>query len=427
MKKLLLFFLIWSPLCCLAQKLVVETKDLSVDMKTKSFEHKIRIYVKEVLLNRSLRVTVTDLNSGTAIRTKNYNVLAANWELNIIDTGFIAVNINPDPDAKVAKTVRLKIAANYDGNNLSSGSIETPNKDGEIELTISPMKKDTTRKLYKLDSASFKILTAGSLNFYGKQQFSKFVAQIDIRLPSLVETGNSVFKAIGVNTGIFTKNYYADSIYRGIGNFKIRNGNDTLTYNAKMIERSANLVYDIYGAYLNPTVLLVQKDKANGSGHFRLYFNLSAEILSTNAKTSYKYITRDSTIQPFNSQVKQNNVLSPKDPRVVQPNVDENWITGFYGGGFQMFYNQDDLLDFNFLGHYGKSVTRYNNKGNKPLYDEDLKKSQQFYFFKGVVTERVTKLNATIGVEVRGMFPNNTPSIAAYLGFLINPSDFFKK
>jgi len=427
MKKLLILLLFLGPVCCLAQKIIIEAKDLSVTMKEKPFTHKIRFYVKEILPNRSLRVTITDLNTGTAVRTKNYSVPAGTWDLNVIDTGFIAVNINPDSDTKVAKTVKLKIAANYDGYNLSSAAIETAHKDGEVELTINPIKDDQSRKLYKLDSANFRILTAGSLNFYGKQQFAKFVAQIDIRLPSIVEIKHFPVKAIGVNTGIFTKNYYADSVNRGIGNFNLRNGNDTLTYNAKMIERSANIVYDIYGAYINPTFLLVQKDKANGNGHFRLYVNLSAEVLSTTAKTSYRYVTRDSTIKSFNSTVTRDKVLSPKDPRVIQVNSNENWITGFYGGGLQMYYNQEDLLDFNFLMHYGRAVTSYNNNSNNPLYTQELKTRQTFYFFKGVVTERVTKLNATIGIEVRGMFPNSTPSIAAYLGVLISPSDFFKK
>jgi hypothetical protein len=412
---------------CLAQKLLIDTNDLNVEVKAKPFEHKIRLYVKDVLPNKSVHVVVTDRNSGTAVRIKDYYISSAYHELNIVDTGFIAITIQPDEKAKAVKTVRLNITATYDGVSLSANSISPTDSDGEAKLKISPMKEDKTRKLYKLDSANFRILTAGSLNFYGKQQFAKFVAQMDIRLPSLIEIKKFPVKAIGVNAGIFTKNYYADSIYRGVGTFKIRNGNDTLTYNSKMIERSANIVYDIYGAYINPTFLLIQKDKANGNGHFRLYFNLSAEVLSTTAKTSYRYTTRDSTIKPFNSEVNRDNVLSPKDPRIIQSNNNENWITGFYGGGLQMYYNQDDLLDFNFLVHYGKSVTSYNKNRNIPLYNEDLKTSQPFYFFKGVVTERVTKLNATLGVEVRGMFPRSTPSIAAYVGVLISPTDFFKK
>lgn len=282
-----------------------------------------------------------------------------------------------------------------------------------------------TVKVSEIDSAEFRILTAGSLNFYGTQQFSRYVGQIDIRLPSLVKI--KILKSntmIGFNIGVFTKNYYSDSLFRGIGKFNVRNTNDTLNYNVKTINRYSRIVYDVYGAYFNPT-FFIKSSTTNEGGQFRLYLNASLEVLSTTAKTNYRYNLVDSTIHRYNNTVTADKVLSDKDPRIVQPNATENWITGFYGLGPQLYYKQKNLLDLNILFIGGYSITSYNGNGGSPLYSETLHSRQLYYLAKGVVTERITKLNATIGLEIRGMYPDRTPSIAAYLGFIVTPSAFF--
>jgi hypothetical protein len=91
-------------------------------------------------------------------------------------------------------------------------------------------------------------------------------------------------------------------------------------------------------------------------------------------------------------------------------------------------YHHNNLLNLNLLFLTGYSVTGNENASNTPENSYNPKNSTRkiYYLAKGVVTEKVTKLNATIGIEVRGFYPNNT-GIAAYLGFLISPADFFKK
>lgn len=90
-------------------------------------------------------------------------------------------------------------------------------------------------------------------------------------------------------------------------------------------------------------------------------------------------------------------------------------------------YKQNNLLYLNIVLIPGRSITSVNyNNLIDPLYGQANYLKEYYYLVKGVITEKVTKLNATIGIEVRGMYPNRTPSISAYLGFLITPSDFFK-
>lgn len=149
-------------------------------------------------------------------------------------------------------------------------------------------------------------------------------------------------------------------------------------------------------------------------------------MLSTTAKTSIQYKLIDSTFNRFYNKITKDVVL-PNDPRIIQRNITQNWITGFYGFGTEMCYKQNDLLDLNLLLTFGRSITgvNYDNLSD-PLYGQANYSKEYYYLVKEVVTEKITKLNATIGMEIRGMYPNRTPSISAYLGFLITPSNFFK-
>jgi hypothetical protein len=123
--------------------------------------------------------------------------------------------------------------------------------------------------------------------------------------------------------------------------------------------------------------------------------------------------------------------LAPTNPRINPLNsvVTQRVITGYLGFGPQLVYQQNNLLNLNLLFLAGRSVTGDENISTTPPlnnYDPKTATRKFYYLAKGVITEKVTKLNATIGVEVRGFYPNNT-GIAAYLGFLISPADFFKK
>lgn len=81
-------------------------------------------------------------------------------------------------------------------------------------MFFTAVKAQDTTEISKIDSVEFKILTAGSLNFYGTPQFSRYAGQLDIRLPSLIRI-SKLKTVMGINVGVFTKNYYSDSLFRG--------------------------------------------------------------------------------------------------------------------------------------------------------------------------------------------------------------------
>lgn len=89
-----------------------------------------------------------------------------------------------------------------------------------------------------------------------------------------------------INMGVFTKNYYSDSLFRGTRNFNIRKNSDSLNYFAKTFNISSRITYDLCCINFNPTFLIYKNDEANGNGHFKLYVVGSMEVLSTTAKTS---------------------------------------------------------------------------------------------------------------------------------------------
>jgi hypothetical protein len=412
------------PLFGIGQTLEVNQSDLTIARGDKAVNKMIRISVKGTDPSEAGILTITETNSGTAVRNIDYSIIGPLKRL-ITDTATIVIAIKPNPSQKGDETIRLDLSVVIpdDGPRYA----EAP-----VTVTIKPFTaatKPTGRQLYAIDSARVTILTAGSLSFFGSPQFAKYVGQLDIRLPSLL--GEK--KKWGFNAGVFTKNYNVDSVqlYRQVGHFNVRiPGNDTL-YARKQYNRYANKVeYDVMGAYFNPTFLL-GCNKDNSKASFRIYLNTSLEFLATTVKSTYNsYNLSDSVSMPYNRYVSQGSALAPNSSQIMPANavVSQHIITGYYGLGTQLVYQQNNLVNLNLVFLSGYSVTGIeNDTGVSNKFDNGSVNSHQWYYFaKGVITEKVTKLNATIGVEVRGFYPNNT-GVAAYLGFLISPSDFFKK
>lgn len=424
MKTLLIFtgFLITSLVPASAQTLLLTKNDLSLTRSDKPQFHSVHLAVKNIRAGQPVYLSVIEGNSGTAQRGVDY-ILESPYRKAITDTAIINFFIAPEKNQNKAKTIIFKIQAVYQGENLP-GITDT--------LTINPFKADIAesskmRVLADIDSARFTILTAGSLNFFGNQLFSKYVGQLDVRLPSLLGRN----RRWGINVGVFTKNFYADSVYTGVGTFNVQKPGDDLYYARKTYKRYAKNVFSVLGAYANPTYLLTGVDDGKKSS-LRIYGVLSVEVLATSIKTTYNsFKLTDSTDHLYDSKFTKNDALAPSNPRINPLNsvVTQRYITGYLGAGPQLIYHQNNLLNLNLLFLAGRSVTGDENMSTTPPpnnYNPKTATRKFYYLAKGVITEKVTKLNATIGVEVRGFYPNNT-GIAAYLGFLLSPADFFKK
>lgn len=413
---LLLVLFFGYPILTFAQRLEIDKNDLTIKRSNQPLYVQVHLSFKDIPSKEQVKLSVTDRNSGTAQRNVDY-IFPNVYNRNCIDTAVITILINPNANQRENKTIILDISASYKGQNFA------PNL---TTLNIKPLKKPDdpdTRKLYAIDSTRFSILTAGSISFFGNPLFSKYVGQLNINMPSLLGKNKSQW---GINAGIFTKSFYADSVFSGQGTFNVRKSNDTSTYSKKTYLRYSKTTYNTLGAYVNPTFLICYND--NKIENLRIYLDASFEFLANTIKTSYNYSLADSVSFPYSSTVKKADVLGPNDPRIIQPVITQHLITGYYGIGPQVIYWLKDAFYLNLLFLTGYSVTGIENDANTPVtYSSSSYKSRQLYYFaKGVFTEKVTKLNATIGVEVRGFYPNNT-GIAGYLGFLVSPSDFFKK
>ncbi|RFZ92042.1 hypothetical protein D0C36_11385 [Mucilaginibacter conchicola] len=400
-----------------AQTLEIPKDKLTIQRSDKPETIDISINIKNVKAKESVDIKVIDLNSGTAQRSEDYEILSASV-IKGIDIAHLNLLVKPSTQAS-AKTIILKLVAVKDGEFLSdlNPTITLANKKG----IGSPL------ELKNIDSARFTILTAGSLSFYGKPLFSKYIGQLDIRLP--------LYKKWGLNAGVFTKSFFADSVNTGTGTFNIKKPNDTIFYARNTYLRYAKKEYNTVGAYLNPTLSIARNDDNEAS--LRLYLTGSLEVLWTSVKTTYNnFVLTDSVNVKYDASVTSDDALDAKNPRITPKNsfTMEHTITGYYGIGPQLIYQKDNLLHLNVLLLTGNSITggdanyrptMANASENLNFYNR-INPNKFFYLAKGVVTEKVTKLNATIGVEVRGFYPNNA-AFTAYLGFLIAPSDFFKK
>jgi hypothetical protein len=424
MKKLslsIIIVLIVLPFFSFSQTLEIAQSDKSFIRSDKTEFHSIHLTVKGINPETKVFLIVEEDTLGTAIRKKDYELISPYRKL-ITDTAIIVILIKPEKDQKTLKTLKLNIRAIWEGKPMYTTA----------ELTIKPFEKkakgaNVRRELADIDSARFTILTAGSLNFFGNSFFSKYVGQLDVRLPSLLGKN----RRWGINTGVFTKDFYVDTISVIDKIFNIKKASDPNNYIEKRYGTYAKNVISVVGAYANPTFLLAHPtDEKNSS--FRIYAVASIEVLATSIKTTYSnYTFRDSSYQPYNTSITSGNVLDPAAPlnTDAKPMVKQSYITGYFGAGPQLVYHQNNLLNLNLLFLSGVSITGDTNISGVPPTGETFVKPSPgkfYYLAKGVITEKVTKLNATIGVEVRGFYPNNT-GIAAYLGFLISPADFFKK
>ncbi|MBD1385968.1 hypothetical protein IDJ75_11810 [Mucilaginibacter rigui] len=423
MKKptLLLLCVFIFPITALCQKLSVEKNDLSINRQSTKQLHKIHVYLKDVKPGKKFELKTFETNSGSAARGVDYK-LTSPVNQDITDVATIDIDVLEDNGQKRPKSVIFKLQIESGGETfmvltdsliIKPASIKPPEKG---KWASQPL------ELKDIDSSRFTILTAGSLNFFGNSFFSKYVGQLDVRMPSL-------HNRWGANAGVFTKSFYTDSVYTGRGVFNIKKLNDTIYYAQNTYYRFAKKEFNTVGAYFNPTYLIANNDRNKAS--LRIYINASFEVLWNSIKTTFNnYKLVDSVNVKYNDMVTREDALEPKNPRIKPVNsfANEHYITGYYGIGPQLVYQKSDLLNLNVLFLTGGSITGGdNNYGPNPsnFYKGPIP-NKFFYLAKGVVTEKVTKLNATIGVEVRGFYPNNS-AMTAYLGFLISPADFFKK
>jgi hypothetical protein len=132
--------------------------------------------------------------------------------------------------------------------------------------------------------------------------------------------------------GVFTKDFYADSVYTGTGIFNVQKPGDTINYARKTYKRYAKNEFSVLGAYANPTYLIAYVDDAKKSS-LRIYGVVSLEVLATSIKTTYNsFRLVDSTDQPYNTRITKSTALAPTNPRITPVNstVTQHVITGFF-------------------------------------------------------------------------------------------------
>ena len=177
--------------------------------------------------------------------------------------------------------------------------------------------------------------------------------------------------------------------------------------------------------YFNPTLRL-NKTK---SDLFNIYLSFRAEVLRVETKTEFQSDTisrGDTTTNPLG-----NSPFFQSGKGFLLQKVTDVQTNGFFSIGLPIFINAKDKFKLYFDPNI--RVTNIAIQVYQPSQDRKSLKntyydiSQMFYLVRLRVTEQFSGVNITIGGEIRGIFPNYTPTINAYLGIRANIEKWFSK
>lgn len=291
--------------------------------------------------------------------------------------------------------------------------------------------------VFKIDSlhSSLKIFTGSNFDFFGEQTFKKFAGDFEVHLPDLCAVNNNRIR-FGLNLGITYYHYFrADTAN---GNFHNENvlGKPEAPFVSGQTRYGSNIYAlntstDLQNWGYHSQLLISWGKQLLTKNGLRTYLTLHGEALASTATTTFdkRLIRTDSiTYRSGDRTVFQRGGLMPTE-RTTQ-----SW-DGYFGIGPTFYYEQTKLLEAS--GQIILGATSYNPKRVDALESiggtssfllnrkTEFSTWTIFYLARVRVTEHVTKLNGTAGVEVRGIFPQYNPFIAAYLGIQIDIAKFF--
>ncbi|GAB3937024.1 hypothetical protein [Larkinella terrae] len=309
---------------------------------------------------------------------------------------------------------------------LESDPEELIKEDGVI-LQVKLEKKQV--KDFDSSDFQFTLLTGSNFSFFEKPKLTNFAGILNAYMPNIIGR-------LGISVGISNLNFTMDDpsfsnvIYppKNVlidpkSGFVSGAAYESITYKRY---RSENLTSWSY--YMQPTFELFSGENYNLSilGHL--------EFLSQ---------TSNSKISEKNVQIDTLKIVLPRDEKIVlrsnrTPEPDRTitlpFSHGYFGLGVLWNVKQKDKFNFSLNAVGGRTTDNFNarqqlffneltNPRRDPILEID-RSSKWFYFVRALLTEKFTKVNATIGLDLRGngKYP---PQVGAYLGIKVDFSKFF--
>lgn len=452
MKKIYLLFIILLSLIIKikAQKISIEKENLTLKVVSSSQEYEdytIPFTVRETHPEKKYTVIIQSNNTGESAAYKfDYLLLKTNQSSDANPLTIEDVNMTGEfiirvmKNAKSNESFKLNIKAFNSETNVSAEYSFTIKNSLDAAPNASTTGQTTTVNFFPdTANASIQLFTGSNFDFFGDSDFDDFAGELSLHMPDLwqIKISDDNITSLGFNAAISNFNYYsADS---SNGRFYtenillLPNQNrlipDTTKYVRSIYALNSNTKYETWGFYFQPLLKLTSNKIS------RVYLTFHTEVLSIITETTFnKKSVRNDTLTITSTDLSNGKVFSSFGG--LRPDLIINKkVHGYFGAGLTSYMSYPKKFDF-----YGQAIfgitTNNPTLENIPagVSNDRIRVISQsvaddwggFYLVKARLTEKFTKLNGTVGVEVRGLFPKEIPFVASYLGIQLNLDKFFK-
>jgi hypothetical protein len=425
--------LITSFFCIVAasQNIVIPLQYTFQEPPSGGTAHNIPFQISGNPNNTQYRISITASPSSTAVPT----------------TDFILGPVSPNPvtsNGVISITVYNNATRNPTLRRLDLRIIGAPvtNVGAILDTTININIQDygalplALRQDADTTHVSLSLLTAASFDFYGQSAFGKYAGNVNVHMPA-------IWNRIGLNFGISHLNYYTADTSSGriyTSNVLLNPAENKLTDTSKFkvatFALNSKTEFKSWSYYAQLLYYSGSEEKPPKDAIARFYYTMHFEAFTQQSKTTFKVDSIFNSVETYTS-TRDNRKVFAATNGVRPKEIVRKQTDGFFGVGGTLCLNYPNR--FNVFSQAIFGITTANPRFLEtyvPDTSPQIVRAYQitkkddpgsFYIFKGQIMEKFTKLNGTIGVEIRGLFPTYDPLIAAYLGFQLKFEDFFKK
>lgn len=427
-----LFTCIFGLLCFYisanAQTSVLKTDKEVYEYEEGDYDFIIKIKVSSTF-KMAQTVNISSKSSGSASHGlgKDYEIIT------------ISIPLADDNDSK---EVQIKINSDdFDENNefdmIVLSSNQAAIKPLEVKLIIKSKKEKekTADERYIDKHADISVYTGGNFDFFEKTTVSNIAGELVLSFRDLVgRQSKGDNKRWGINLGFGTFKYFTQDtssnsknvVYQLLDTTKrVRFDTSKFVVLERAVASKRSVTNWIY--YAEPVFRLNKNWNPNVNFYVGLHFSTirSTVVVSDSFRTLYADTFK---------LTKQN------IPSVLQLRPSSGYsntyvsTNGYFGLSFPTYFHFDKILDIYLNPVFGvaqfRTGTQIDGNGigvianNNPKYSFD-ETWKGFYLIRGRFTENLTKLNVTVGGEIRGFFPTYAPLINLYVGAKISFPNYF--
>lgn len=423
--------ILWLLCLCIganAQTIVLKTDKEVYEYEEGDNDFIIKIKVSSTFKTQQT-VTVSSKSSGSASpgTDKDYVLITTTLQLK---------------DDNDSKEVEVRIKSDDFDESDEFDMIELKSDQGsikplEVKLVIKSKKEKekTADERYIDKHADISVYTGGNFDFFEKTTVSNIAGELVLSFRDLVgRSGKGDNKRWGINLGFGTFKYFTQDTSSSSKNiaYQLLDTTKTVRFDTSkfvVLERAVaskrsvtNWIY-----YAEPIYRLNRNWNPNVNFYVGLHFSTIRSTVTVS--DSFRTVYADTF-----KLTKQN------IPSVLQLRPSSGYsntyvsTNGYFGLSFPTYLHFEKILDIYLNPVFGLAQFRKGTQidGNgigviassnpKYSFDETWK---GFYLIRGRFTENLTKLNVTVGGEIRGFFPTFAPLINLYVGAKISFPDYF--